>query len=729
MAATGFVKKAFIYLLAFLAMALFVSCGSSGPETETAAGTSSTTTGGASTTGAAVIKLSANPITVKSDNSNASTITATVLNSSNATVQNIVVIFSASGGQISGCTSTDNSGCSAVTDANGRAQVSFSSGVMDSSNRVATVTGIASGFSSQVPISIVGSTIELSTDKQTISNDGSITAVLTIVARDGGGTPIYNIPVSLSVSGTGKANLSQTQVTTDVNGKAQVVVTGAGAGTATVTVQGIGATAAQSYTIASVAAVFGIISPTDNPHSLTTNTILPIVVNAPGLANVDFATTLGQLTGGGSISQVIIVPVAADGTASATFQSSDAGLASIQVFDPTNPTTSVVTAVAVSAPASAAAKMTLQPSASVVAPSFGNIKNTITLTATVLTADSQVVGNTPVAFSITNPIGGGEAISPVVAYTNSSGVATTTFTSGSLSSGQSMSSINIQAIVVGTSVSAATNIVINQKAGSVAIGSGTVINPYGTAGTTYSLPMSVLVADSNGNAVSGALVSLSAWPISYFTGNWYLDGDSSPNICKIYYSGQFPNEDVNENLILDPGEDVNHDGSLTPVNSAAGTLPMTVTTDQNGVADFNLVYLKEYAGWITDRVRATTLVMGTQTTSSLEFILPVDLTEAQSCALQNAFTNGSPWYVFLNVHVGGTVTYSLPFKSQIYDSYKTSSPYSSVNSSTGLYTFNAAGLTAGNSFDDIVTIYNVNTATATITSSTVSGLWIRIFVQ
>jgi len=180
----------------------------------------------------------------------------------------------------------------------------------------------------------------------------------------------------------------------------------------------------------------------------------------------------------------------------------------------------------------------------------------------------------------------------------------------------------------------------------------TVLNP-----TTYALPMSVLVADSNGNAVSGAVVSLSAWPAQYSSGTWY-DEDPDPGKKKFvpYISGTFDNEDLNENTFLDPGEDTNGDGLLTPHNSAAGTLPTTVTTDENGVANFDLVYLKDHANWIRDRIRASTLVLGTETTASTTFCLPYERSEGEAGDLHD-----SPYPVVLTVGIGGnTRLYTFP---------------------------------------------------------------------
>ena len=193
----------------------------------------------------------------------------------------------------------------------------------------------------------------------------------------------------------------------------------------------------------------------------------------------------------------------------------------------------------------------------------------------------------------------------------------------------------------------------------------------------------------------------------------------TPVLYVRYVSGSFTNEDINEDLYMEPGEDVNHDGSLTPPNSAAGTLPMTVVTDEKGVANFNLVYLKQFAGWIIDRVRATTIVQGTETTSSLFFTLPGEKTEAETGVLRNAY-GGSPYYIPLRVASGGIVTYNLPtFQNRFTDTYSTMlHPASGITD--GLYTFDATGVAPG-IYDDYVTI-NGNGRIA-------SRIWIRLIVQ
>ncbi len=217
-------------------------------------------------------------------------------------------------------------------------------------------------------------------------------------------------------------------------------------------------------------------------------------------------------------------------------------------------------------------------------------------------------------------------------------------------------------------------------AGSIALGMGTKINV--VSPTQYSLPMSVQVVDSNGAAVSGAVVTLTTWPKYYRFGKWFAkDPATAPNTdCSPYFflvagSSLVPNEDVNKNLVLDAGENVAqtatsitsidaygnpvygaafatpaNDGILTPYSASAGTFvqdttlqPITsVTTDASGTANFSLLYLKAYAPWIVAELKATTPVIGTQTTAVLETNLIYEITEGSSCALRNTL-GGSPF--------------------------------------------------------------------------------------
>lgn len=591
---------------------------------------------------AATLALSATPVTVKSDNSTSTTITVTTLNTSNALATDILVSLSADTGILSvpsvitGAAGTATAGIATFT---------FSSGVASKDNRTATITARSAGApSAQIPVQIVGSTVTLNSNAAALPDDGSSPATLTVAVKDAGGNAISGSAVTLTTTGTGNVTLTPASGTTDVNGQLIATVAGAAAGTATVTATALGATASTAFTVSPTAATFAITQTTNgtvvtaNPNLVAMKIGDSLVVevfnpNPPSVQNpvpsVTFATTLGTWIGGTTV--LNNVPVVA-GVASATLTTTQAGLANVQVFDPVITTSS--DALAVSMTAVTAAAITLQASPSVVATSVGTTTGVSTLLATVTDAAGRPVGDAPIAFSIINPTGGGESVSPVVVFSASTaasglglGQARTTFTSGSLPSAQG--GVQVRASVLGTGVATNTSpsgndaaIVIGGTAGSIAFGQATVLQEADNA-TNYVLAMSVLVADVNGSpAPAGTVVNLSLWPIAWSTGTGCSPGPT------------FYNEDVNENLFLDLGEDGarspypagafvvgNLDSLLTPPNSAAGTVPGTVTTDANGVATFNLTYSKTSAIWNVVRLRARTIVQGTEALSEFQFRL------------------------------------------------------------------------------------------------------------
>ena len=568
------------------------------------------------------ITLGLSQLSVKSDNSDAATVTAMVKDKNNAIMNAVEVSFTSTGGLLSAST--------ALTDDEGKATIEFKAGDDDKSNRIVNIMGTVKGLPTKtIPCQIAGTEIKVTNEKTSLDLEGEYQDNLVIKLQDAGLKGIYDQKIDINVDPLGSLNIipvkndtnDYSDFKTDVNG--QLLLTVSGGKTVediTMTIQALGTKVTQSYSVTSSQDTFAIIVPSENPWAMNTNQIMSVIVRAVKQTKVRFSTSFGYWEQNGTFdSKVVDVPVT-DGTATARMRSTQAGLASVQVVDANDPAITDALQIAISAPSSEATQISLQASATVVAPSTGDVKNVVTLTATVKNVNDQVVGNSPVNFSIETTTGGGESISPVIVYTDSTGVATTTFTSGTISTGAQ--GINVIADVVGkTGVSASIKVIIGGTAGSLLITTSTKISNVNN-NTAYSLPMSVIVADANGNPMTGTEVSVGVWPIEYRTGYW---------IGKVpYIEATKPNEDINRNLILDDGEDENGDGKLTPPASAAGTVPSTVITDENGVAEFNLIYLKNSAVWIKDELRASTKVSGSETQGIVEIGLPFMKGEEES---------------------------------------------------------------------------------------------------
>ncbi|MFA6015183.1 MAG: Ig-like domain-containing protein [Gallionellaceae bacterium] len=649
---------------------IFVTgCGGVTGTTTTSAVTTSTTTTTAASATAAALTISASPTTVQSDNSTAATVSVTAISASNAAVAGVQVSLSTDTGLMSSNTVT--------TDSSGVATFTFKAGGANKLNRTATISATAGTATAQYPIQIVGSTVTLNSTSLSLTDDGSVPATLTVTAKDSAGIIVPNASVVLTQSVANRVSFTPASGVTDASGLFTSTVKGASSGSTTVTASALGATATNNFVVTPTAATFGIGSTTLTPcATLVNNTCtafaaastpvtnplqvamkigdkLTVSVNAPAPAtSVRFVSSMGNWTGETTPGFLLVTPVSS--VATATLTATSAGVATIYVDNPSVPATNA--SMTVSMTATTAYSITLQASPSLLSKSVGSTKGVSTLIATVTDSSGMPVGDAPISFSIQNPTGGGETVSPAFALSASTtttslglGQASTSFTTGSKSSGQT--GVQIRAQVLGTAVKTGTSpsgsdatITIGGSAGSIAFGSATVLAENSNK-TGYVHAMSVLVADSNGNpAPAGTVVNLSSWPIAWSTGGACArDADTAT-------TGTFYNEDVNENLILDPTEDGVRkyyangtsvaggkiDGLITPTNSAGGTVPGTVTTDANGLATFDLSYGKNSALWITTRIRARTVVQGSEALSEISFALSALADDVVPCKLSNS---------------------------------------------------------------------------------------------
>lgn len=636
--------KSLAALLLVAVSTLLASCGGGVKPS----GTTSST--------ASAITLFATGSSVASDGSTSVTLTATTLTSGNAALAGQVLSFSTSTGVLS--TS------SVTTDASGKATVTFAAG-SSKTNSTAMITATASGsaINASIPIQITGSTLTLTPSVTTAATGTPVT--ISIVTKDSGSNLASNQTLRFSVapSSTGSGTLSATTATTSTSGSASVNLTGTAAGTVDVLTEwldaagSVTASATKSITITAVSGTFSITTPATSPFAVSIGTNQLVVVNVPvGVTSIRYATTLGSWLVNGAKVLTITPPAATD---TQTFvPGTSAGNASVQV-DALDATGAIMASasriLSISAPSTAAATISLQSNVSVLQPSIGGNLSTATLTAIVKDSNLNPVGGANVLFELVGSTGTGEMISPTVVTTNNItspiGQAQATFTAGSSSTTQGAA---VKATIIGTAISATTPMTVGGTAASVALGASTTIAINDPAtNTAYKLPVSVLVSDSNGNRISGAIVSLSLWPVAYYKG-------VRDAACKAIRVAVFSNEDANENLTLDPGEDIDGpggftlgvapapstatfgpvDGALWPAPSAAGSIPATVTTGIDGTATFDWVYLKQYANWVDARIRATIQVQGTQSTTNI--VLPLaplaaDLTS--TCPLPSSAFN------------------------------------------------------------------------------------------
>jgi hypothetical protein len=480
----------------------------------------------------------------------------------------------------------------------------------------------------------VGGSIAITNSVSTSLIVGGATATLMATVKNFAGISMPGVDVTFAATDPTVLGLGANSVKTNSSGIAQVVVSGLIAGSSSINVSALGTAKSQAFISGVATAVLAVTSPA-NRSVMILSTPQTIVVTAPSTAtNVTFATTVGTFGNGLSSQSVPVV----NGAASATLTATQAGTATVTIIDSLSNSANLL--LVVSPPVSAANKILLNASQTTVPLSVaGGTQNALTLTARAISSDGitdQAVANVPIQFSMTGGPSAGEFLSPALVYTNSSGVAVSTFTSGataSISNGITVKAA-IQGTTIKTGVLPSSNdalLTVGGQALSVAFGPASVLGESADK-TLYIHAYSVQVTDANNNPVANQLVTLRLRPVAFSLG-------TPCNVTATYCS-----EDVNGNGSLDIGEDGTRtatsadtagtcpaavpiasgtpDGNLTPSNSDGGAVPATVTTDANGTASFNLTYLKGSAFWDVDKLTATVSSNGTETSKSSIFRLP-----------------------------------------------------------------------------------------------------------
>lgn len=147
----------------------------------------------------------------------------------------------------------------------------------------------------------------------------------------------------------------------------------------------------------------------------------------------------------------------------------------------------------------------------------------------------------------------------------------------------------------------------------------------------------VQVTDVDGLPIPSAIVTITLNNMQYRKGTFVLsdtDGDGQVDSWVANASATCTAEDTNNNAVLDPGEDINGNGTLEPTNPATvdahPSLSPTfdpgtnqIITDDQGFGYFVITYPKSEAPWVRVRITATTSVSGTEDAATFNEVLPV----------------------------------------------------------------------------------------------------------
>ena len=499
----------------------------------------------------------------------------------------------------------------------------------DASNRIVTITAGAGSLTQTVEITIAGTEVTINGASSVILNDS---VDYTIRVQDSDGTSILNQDVVLSaVNGT----LSSTTVNTGANGQATVSYTASTSGEDTITAAALNAET--SFTVQVQQDEFNFVNlPTEEVPLGQTQTITvqwrqdntPVVGQ-----NVTFSASRGVIAGNAT------VVTDAEGQASIDISANNAGISSITASASDGSGNVLVSALTqIEFIATTPHTLIADASPDIIGPDG----QTSTISAVVRDVDGNLVKNSVVNFSVSDVSTG--FVSPSQATTDSKGIATTVFTSGSVST---QDAVVVTAFVADDpAIDDEVVLTVGARAFDISLGTGNELEE--ATSTSYLKRFGVFVSDSAGQPVSGVNLTASVAPVKYVnggeyrTGFWVFDDDASQWVAIVNQNCE--TEDVNDNGILDTtprDEDTNEDGMLTP--GLIGTIAFAngaAVTDENGYAELEYRYPRSYAIWYDAVISVFGQSTGSEASAKMRYTLSIsadDVTDEGASPPANPF--------------------------------------------------------------------------------------------
>jgi len=514
-----------------------------------------------------------------------------------------------------------------------------------SAGTTSTGGGSGSGSGSTTSPTVASFIYQLS--KNTLNTSGTDASVLTVTALDSKNNPVSGASVTVSVD-TGVYTPSSS--TTDSSGQAGGSIT-IGANktrrniTATITVG--------SQTTTAVVAVAGS-TITLSPVPTTPSPGAPVRVDIKVADSTGAGVAGVPVQLGGTLGMTGTVTTDATGSATANLGAAPAAAGSYTI-DATAlgvTTTRSVQVVSTSGggipdatgPISSASLAivpnTIAPNAS------GSTTNKASLKAKFLNGSNQAVQNVRVRFEIVQPgLGSGEQLSSGTAtvFSDVNGEAISDYIAGTRSS--PTNGVTIRACYAltdagiangGCPSSVTQTLTVASQPLSITLGDNNTLAK-GNGGLTYIKQFDVAVADSAGNAVSGAVISASVDITHYGKGkfeygSYQVTGTQAPDSSTTGISTSAtptalagrvwcPNEDLNRNGFMDTGEDINNNGKIDPrkadviLSFVSGN-----TTGSGGRMTIQVEYPQNVATWLSYTVRVTTNVAGSEGTTAKSYL-------------------------------------------------------------------------------------------------------------
>ncbi|GAB3033944.1 Ig-like domain-containing protein [Bowmanella dokdonensis] len=544
-----------------------------------------------------------------SSGSGQTVIIASVKNDNNNAMEGVAVQFSSDSGLLEVT--------EPVTLADGTARAILTT-PNDPENRDITVTAASGNLSSSVIVKVVGTEISISGTRSVTVNSAS---TLTVALTNSEGNPIANRQVTLtagdnsrlSATGGSRGENNALLVMTNVNGVATVTYESDSAGSDTIQASALNSSDSFDITIQQDDFTFSSVPSDDVALNETASLTVTWLQNGSPLVGglVSLTTSRGVITSAN--------PVAtnASGQVSFTLESNNAGIASLTASGDDGSGSEVTVTTEVAFVATQSSTLVADASPDII----GADGDTSTITAVVRDNSGNLVKGAVVNFNVSDVSTG--SISPNQATTNSKGVATTIFTSGSVTSQEA---VVISAVVSGTpSANDTVTLTVGGQAFDVSLGTGSLIQK--PDDVTYLKEFAVFVSDTVGSPVPNVDLTLSATPVKFNQGGVYRKGfwiwNAALEVWETQVTAVCPNEDINGNGFLDAGEDNNGDGQLTP--GIVGTISFSDgdSTDENGQANLDYRYPREYGAWYDAEIGVFAQSAGSEAKESMKYTLGV----------------------------------------------------------------------------------------------------------
>lgn len=557
---------------------------------------------------------------ISSDSSDSATISALVKDASNNVMSGVTVVFQADSGSLVVTQGT--------TDTNGIAQATLNAG-SDPTNRMITVTAGVGTTTATVPVSVTGTTLSLTGDRNLVLN---ASGTYTVVLKNSAGHGIPGVPVTLASASGNAIDTGATGAVTNASGTLVFTMTATVGGPDTVTASALG----QSATPVSVnisTQDFSFSAPADGTQATLGASVNVTVTwldnNAPVVGQpVTFSATRGTL------SQTTPVMTDANGQATVSISSTGAGPSVVNAN-----ATGVTAQLNLNFVANNPSQISVQAG-----PASVSVQAQSTITATVRDAANNLVDGATVTFQLTtDPTNGG--LSAASATTNSLGNASVVYTAGNTSSGANGVAItaSVQNLAKSATYTANTSLTVGGQTVFLSMGTGNKID-INKGDAVYQIVYTVFAVDANGASLANVPVTMTVLPVAYGKGKLTCQGSDwaplystdtadpaaykSQTMCTnedTDYTGNINSlgqcDDGSGNLI--PCKDYNRNGKLDPGNVAVVSFvpPYTGTTDDNGRIDVAVTYPRDHSYWTEVTLKASTLVQGTESSTSATFVL------------------------------------------------------------------------------------------------------------